>query len=117
MRELANLLPELSPPPGGLAHLRHSLREQREPTRQRFARWLPATAGAGALMLLTLIWLPGAVSRERTTQALTRTLLQAATPPTLPNGIQVEHGAALLLTNGQADTRVYLIASTSLASH
>ena len=113
MRELERLLPELAPPPGGLARLQRSLRARREPDRPPSpAHWLPALAGAGALALLALAWLPGFVSHERATEALTRALLQAATPPALPNGIHVEHGAALPLASRQGDTRVYLIAST-----
>ena len=117
MRELAHLLPELTPPPGGLARLRHSLRARREPAHRRLPYWLPAMAGAGAMALLALIWLPGFVNRERTTDALTQALLQAATPPPLPHGIHVEHGAALLLADGQPDARVYLIASTPPTGH
>lgn len=116
MRELAHLLPELTPPPGGLARLRQSLHRQREPARRRLSCWLPAMAGAGAMVLLALAWLPGFVGHERATAALTQALLRAATPPPLPHGIHVEHGAALLLADGQPNARVYLIASAPPAA-
>lgn len=112
MRELERLLPELAPPPGGLARLQRSLRAQGKSPRRHPWRWLPALAALSALAL-ALAWLPGFVNRERATDALTQTMLQATTTTPLPDGIHVEHGAALLLTSGPADAHVYLIASTS----
>lgn len=117
MRELEHLLPELTPPPGGLARLQRSLRAQREPTHRHLSHWLPALAGAGAMALLALVWLADLLSHQHAASTLTQALQQAATTTPLPNGIHVEHGAALLLPSGQANARVYLIASTPPTPH
>ena len=52
MRELEHLLPDLEPPPGGLAQLQRNMRTPRKPARRHAWRWLPATAGACALLSL-----------------------------------------------------------------
>lgn len=109
MRELERLLPELDPPPGGLARLQRSLRARRHVVRARGWRWLPAGAGAGVLALLALAWLPGLVDQQRQADALKRALLQATMPPPLTNGIRVDDGAALLLPSSQPGVRVYLV--------
>ncbi|MDO1527588.1 hypothetical protein QMK61_01980 [Fulvimonas sp. R45] len=111
MRELERLLPELAPPPGGLARLQHSLQARRKPLRPLAWCWLPAAAGTCALALLALAWLPGAVRQREQTAALARVLRQAMAPP--PGGIQVVHGAALALPSGQADVRIYLVQTTA----
>lgn len=113
MRELEHLLPELMPPPGGLQRLQRSLHARQEARRARIPPWLPATAGVCALAVLAMICLPGMIQRERRSTALTQALLQAAMPPPLPDGIHVDHGAALLLPGGQANARVYLIAASA----
>lgn len=117
MRELEHLLPELDPPPGGLVRLQRSLQAHREPTRAHRWHWLPAAAGTCALVLLAFVWWYGPVGRQRRTDALTQALLQAATLPPLTDGIRVTNGAALLLPSGQANARVYLIASTPATEH
>jgi hypothetical protein len=111
MRELECLLPELNPPPGGLIRLQRSLRTRREPARTRNWRRLPAAAGACALAMLALAWLPTFISHQHQADALTKALLQTVAPSPLANGIRVDDGAALPLSSGQANTRVYLIAS------
>jgi hypothetical protein len=108
MRELERLLPELVPPPGGLARLQRSLRARRGPLRPHaWNDWLPAAAGACALALLALAWLPGVAGQREQTAALARALRQAMAP--LPGGIRVIHGAALALPSGQTDVRIYLV--------
>ena len=107
MRELESLLPDLAPPPGGLARLQRSLHLQRESARRHAWRWLPATTGACALLLLTLTWLPGFVQRQQRTAALTQALRAAMAPPS--GGIRVVDGAALALPSGQANVRIYLV--------
>lgn len=106
MRELERLLPELVPPPGGLARLQRSLQARRKRPRPH-GGWLPAAAGACALALLALAWLPGFVRRQEQTAELARALRQAVAPP--PGGIRVVDGAALALPSGQADVRIYLV--------
>lgn len=112
MRELEHLLPELAPPYGGLQRLQRSLNPRREPKRARVHRRWPAMAGVFALGVLALAWIPGKVQHERRNDAMTQALLRAAIPPPLIDGIQVDDGAALLLPNGQANARIYLIASS-----
>ena len=107
MRELDHLLPDLEPPPGGLARLQHSLRGRRTRTRPRVLHWLPATAGACAMILLVSLWLPGVVQRQQRTAALTRALREAMALPA--NGIRVINGAVLALPSGQANVRIYLV--------
>ncbi|MBD8874150.1 hypothetical protein [Rhodanobacter sp. DHB23] len=113
MRELEHLLPELTPPPDGLRRLQRSLHTRHVPKRARIRPWLPVATGACALALLALAWLPGMIQRQRRDDALTQALLQAVAMPPLTDGIHVDHGAALLLHGGPADTRTYLIVSSS----
>lgn len=116
MRELERLLPELAPPPGGLARLQRSVPARRRPFLPRFPRWLPAAAGACALALLALAWLPGTIQRERRSDALTQALLQAVASPPMTDGIRVANGAALALPSSQANARVYLVETTATAT-
>lgn len=107
MRELEHLLRDLEPPPGGLTRLQHGLRARRARTRARMLYWLPATAGACAMILLVGIRLPGIMQRQQRTAALTQALREAMAPPA--SGIQVIDGAALALPSGQANVRIYLV--------
>lgn len=107
MRELESLLPELDPPRGGLARLRHSVQARRGT--HRATRWLSAMTAAVAL-LAALLWLPSALRNTRHGDAQAHALLQAVAPPIEGDGIKVEHGAALALNSGQTDARLYLVA-------
>lgn len=107
MRELDHLLPDLEPPPGGLARLQHGMQAPRARAGRRALHWLPATAGACALIVLISAWLPGFVQRQQRTAALTQSLREAMAP--LPGGIRVIDGAALALPSGQANVRIYLV--------
>ena len=56
MSKLRELLPDLEPPPGGLAKLRARLDEERARRRRRALRWaLAPTRAAAALLLFFLL--------------------------------------------------------------
>lgn len=117
MREFEHLLPDLAPPPGGLARLQRILQTRQRPRHALPWRWLPAMAAACALSLLTIVWLPGVIQRQRHVDALTQALRQAMLPARLDDGIRVADGAALPLPSGQANARVYLVVSASPSAH
>lgn len=106
MRELAQWLPDLAPPPGGLARLRRGIRFAAAP---RYG-W-PAAVGACSLALLAVAVLPYALQRHRAHGELTEALRQAL-QPAIAERIQVHDGVALRLHSGQAGVRLYLVQSS-----
>lgn len=106
MRELADLLPELAPPAGGLQRLQQRIAT---PTHAPLLS-PPRRFGLSVLALGTLVLalaLPSFIARQLSTEALTATLRQALMPPS--GGIQVANGAALELSSAQPNVRIYLI--------
>lgn len=108
MRETDAWLPDLVPPPGGLARLRDRIRRPRDrirrPRRQRRATWLLGAAAACAVLAL----LPGALQRYLASEALAEVVRQAMQPAN-PGGLRMIDGAAVALESGQAGVRLYLV--------
>lgn len=107
MRESLPSLPDVAPPPGGLARLRNSVEAPRRrlaPARASFA------LAACALVVLAFTVLPGMLQRHRMHTGLSQALRQAVQPAS-PGEMRVIDGAALALESGQRGVRLYLVQS------
>lgn len=108
MHDANRLFVELQPPAGGLQRLQQSLAHPQRNMRQRGLRL--AAGAVLAMSVLMLTWqLPGFITRQRQTAALTSALRAAIAPPA--HGIQMVDGAALELPSNDPDVRLYLVQS------
>lgn len=110
MRDLSPWLPDLDPPPGGLARLRRSVQIVRPQ-----AYWRGVGIAACALLVLASVGLPAALQRYRSQAELSDALRQAVQPD-VPNGLQVVGGAAIALESGQPGVQLYLVQSARAAA-
>ncbi len=113
MRELSDLLPDLKPPPGGLARLQQRI------ARPPHAAHRPWRLGLGTLalgMLALALILPGLIARQRESASLRDALRQTLAPSIPDQGIRVMHGAALELPSTQPDVRIYLVQADAATS-
>lgn len=105
MGETDAWLPDLAPPPGGLARLRNEVRAR---CRRRRTGWLVGAAAACVGMMLVLILLPGTLQRYRARQELVDVVRQAVRPPE-SGGLRMIDGTAMALESGQDGVRLYLV--------
>lgn len=116
MRELAHLLPDMTPPPGGLARLQQSIASTRDRTHAPRTRWAwPAVAClVGAAFV---VWAPRWFVQTQHAQAIVEALEQGVSLKSPMDGIRVAHGAAIELPSGQANVRLYLVQSANNEVH
>lgn len=107
MRKANAWLPDLAPPPGGLARLRSDVQARH---RQGRAVWPIGAAAACVAVMFVLVLLPGWLQGYRAREALRQVVRQAVQPPD-PGRLQVFGGAAVALQSGQAGVRLYLVQS------
>lgn len=109
MHDSDRLFVDLQPPAGGLQRLQRSLANDHADSNPHRLRL--AFGGALAVSLLMLgILLPGIVSQHQQTRELRSAVHAAMEPPA--NGIQVRDGAALELSSGNPEVRLYLVQSS-----
>lgn len=104
MRDLSSWLPDLAPPPGGLARLCRRV----EAPRRRLAPVWGGVAGCGVMVLVLFC---GVVQQRRERAALVQTLRRAVQPQR-PGTLRVIGGVALGLESGQPGVQLYLVQST-----
>lgn len=107
MRDSPLALPNLAPPPGGLARLRQSVET---PRRSRVAWGGFAVAGCAVVALMLAVF-PGLLQRHRTHAALVQAV-QRAVQPAEPGQVRMIQGAVLVLESGQPGVRLYLVQPT-----
>lgn len=116
MRELMHLLPDMTPPPGGLARLQQSIASTRNRTHTPRTRW--AWSAAACLVgAAFVVWAPQWFVQAQRTQAMVVALEQSVSPKPPLGGIRVAYGAAIELPSGQANVRLYLVQSANNEVH
>jgi len=105
MRETDAWLPDLAPPPGGLARLRDGVRAQ---GRHRRVAWFAGAAVAIVAVMLALALFPGWLQRYRVRGEWAEVVRQAVQSPS-PGRLRMIDGAAVALESGQAGVRLYLV--------
>lgn len=116
MHDANPLFVDLQPPAGGLQRLQRSLASTHAVDGKRRLRFVFGSALAVSLLALALAsLLPGTIARQQRTHALRLAMQAAVAPPT--NGIQVSHGAAIELANGNPSVRLYLVQTISVPAH
>lgn len=113
MSDCNRLFVDLSPPPGGLQRLQHSLAARNHVNRRR-GRWIPLGAALTICLLLVTL-LPGVIARQQLTHRLVSAVHASITPP--KHGIRIIDGAALELPSGNSEVRLYLVQSAAPITH
>lgn len=108
MHEPIMLLPELTPPPGGLERLQRRIEAGHG---WGLREWAGIAGFACGMAMLALVLFPGWLQNQRTRGELARTVRQAV-EPIRPGELRVVDGAALMLESGQPGVRLYLVQST-----
>ena len=114
MHDSNPLFVDLQPPAGGLQRLQRSLASKHVVAVSHRLRFVSGSALALSLLVLATL-LPGTIAQQQRTDALRSAMQTAVAPPT--NGIQVSHGAAIELANGNPGVRLYLVQTTSMPAH
>lgn len=107
MRELEHLLPDLAPPPGGLARLQRSVAASRRPASHIGLRWAVAGAACVAVAVIVAATLPPWIIRQQRSNAIVQAFNRSAASSATT--IRVANGAAIELPSGQANVKLYLV--------